>query len=244
MDRSRVPDGLDPLQSCSSCNGRESGLLSRLPLAALEELDAIRQTSTHPKGAVLFVEGQPAGGVFVLCSGRAKLTVSSARGHSLIVRVAETGDALGLSAVMSNAAYEVRAETLEPMRVSFLPRSDFLRLLQRHSEVTLRVAEHLSFELRAAYQQVARIALASTARAKLAGLLLDWAGRDAAHESAGIRFELCLTHEEVGALIGSSRETVTRLLSEFRRRGLIQTKGAFITLPDPTELSQAYWAEF
>lgn len=236
MAQARSPYGLKLIQSCIACPVREHGLFCNLGPEAVQELNAIRQSSVYPAGAVLFVEGQPAQGLYVLCSGKAKLTTSSSQGRAVIVRVAEAGEVLGLSAVMSSAAYEVSAQTLEPAEVNFLPRADFLRFLQSYGEVSVRVAQHLSMELRRAYNQVARIALAPTARAKLAGLLLDWASRDAQPPAKGARFQLLLTHEEIGELIGSSRETVTRLLSDFRRQGLIQTKGSFLILSDLAKL--------
>ncbi|MFQ5776737.1 MAG: Crp/Fnr family transcriptional regulator [Terriglobia bacterium] len=237
MEKNRAPYGLRIIHSCLSCPVREEGLFCQLGPEALAELNAIRQTSVYPKGAVLFVEGQPCRGVFVLCAGKAKLRASSARGRSVIVRVAEPGEVLGLSAALSNTAYEVSAETLEPVQVNFLPREEFLRFLQSHGEVSVRVAQHLSAELRRGYHQLARIALAPTARAKLAGLLLDWAGRNARSDSGTLRFQLHLSHEEMAELIGSSRETVTRILSDFRRRGLLKTKGTLVTLPDPAKFT-------
>ncbi|MFQ5662609.1 MAG: Crp/Fnr family transcriptional regulator [Terriglobia bacterium] len=236
MEKSRAPYGLEVIQSCLACPVREESLFCQLAAEALPALNAIRQTSLYPKGAVLFVEGQPCRGLFILCSGKAKLTASSPHGRSVIVGVAGAGEVLGLSAVMSNAAYEVSAETLEPAQVNFLPRDDFLRFLQTYGEVSVRVAQHLSMELRRAYHQVARIALAPSARAKLVGLLLEWASREAEPASPGVRFQLPLTHEEIAELIGSSRETVTRLLSEFRRKGLIRTRGTVITLLHPAKL--------
>jgi CRP/FNR family transcriptional regulator len=203
---------------------------------ALAELDRIRQTSTYPAGALLFVEGQPCRGLFILCAGKAKLSTSSARGRSLIVRVAEGGEVLGLSATVSNSAYDLSAETLEPTQVSFLPREDFLRFLHKHGEVSVRVAQHLSLELYRAHRQMARIALAPSARAKLAGLLLEWGSLEVQPPPKGATFHLGLTHAEVGELIGSSRETVARLLSQFRRQRLVEVKGTQVTLLDPARL--------
>ncbi len=236
MARGRTSYGLEVIQSCLSCPVREENLFCQLGPQALAGLNAIRQTSVCPKGTLLFVEGQPPRGLFIMCSGRAKLTLTSTGSRSLIVSVADAGEVLGLSAVMSNTAYDVSAETLEFAQVNFIPRDDFLRFLQNHGEISLRVALHLSMELRRAYHQVARIVLAPTARAKLAGLLLDWSGRDNQPTAEGVRFQLHLTHEEIGELIGSSRETIGRLLSDFRRKGLIQTEGMSITIPDPRKL--------
>ena len=236
MGKDRNPYGLEIIQSCLSCPAREDRLFCNLPNAAVSELNAMRQVSVYPKGSVLYVEGQSPRGVFVLCAGSAKLTMTSARGRSLIVRIAEAGEVLGLGPTVANTPHELTAETLEPTEVNFLPRDGVLRFLQGHGEVALRVAQHLSMELRRAYRQAARIALAPTARAKLAGLLLDWASHQARPTSNGACFQLRLTHEEIGELIGSSRETVTRTLQDLCHKGAIQIKGTTVLVPDPTRL--------
>jgi len=236
MKASRTPYGLPIIQSCLSCPVREESLFCDLEPDALQALNAIRRPSVFPKGALLFVEGQPCAGLFVVCAGKAKLAASSPQGRSVIVRVAGAGEILGLSAVMSGTPYEVSAETLEPTEANFLPREEFLRFLRHHGSVSVRMAQYLSQELQRSYHQMARIALAPTAKAKLAGLLLDWASSETPSPATSASFQLRLTHEEIGQLIGTSRETVTRLLNELRRRGLIKTNGKVVTLTDPQQL--------
>ena len=236
MGKDRHPYGLEVIQSCLACPVREDRLFCNLPSAATSELNAMRQASVYPKGSVLYVEGQAPRGAFVLCAGSAKLTTTSARGRSLIVRIAEAGEVLGLASAVANTPYDVTAETLEPTEVNFLPRESVLRFLQNHGEVALRVAQHLSMELQRAYRQAARIALAPTARAKLAGLLLDWANYQARPTSNGATFQLRLTHEEIGELIGTSRETVTRTLQDLCQQGAIQIKGTTVLVSDPARL--------
>lgn len=232
----RSPYGLEVIQSCLACPVREASLFCNLGLGTLEALNAIRRTALYPKGALVFTEGQPCRGVFVLCSGKAKLAAGSAHGRSIIMRVASAGEMLGLAETVANLPYEVSAEVLEPAEVNFLPREEFLQFLQRYGEASVRVAQHLSMELQRAYRQLSRIALAPSARAKLASLLLEWGEQERLAETDTLQFQMRLSHEEIGALIGSSRETVTRLLNDFRRRGWVKTKGAVVTLADPERL--------
>jgi CRP/FNR family transcriptional regulator len=232
----RSPYGLEIIQNCLACPVREESLFCNLGPGPLAALNAIRRTTLYPKGALLFVESQPCRGVFVLCSGKAKLAASSKTGRSVIVRVAGAGEVLGLGAALADRPYELSAETLEPAEANFMPREEFMRFLREHGEVSLRVAQHLGMELHRAYNQLSRIALGPTAQAKLASMLLDLSQSEAARGEGKPEFRLRLSHEEIGALIGSSRETVTRLLGEFRRRGLVKTKGAVIALPDPEKL--------
>jgi len=225
------------IRTCFACPVREDSLFSQLGPEGVAELNAIRQTNLYPKGAVLFLEGQPCCGLYIVCAGKAKLTISSARGRTLIVRISKPGEVLGLAALVSNATHDLGAETLEPTQVNYLPRDEFLRFLHKYGEVSIRVAHYLSSELHRAYRQMARVALAPSAQAKLAGLLLEWGGRETDPPPAGTRFHLDLTHSEIGELIGSSRETIARNLNQFRRQSLIEIKGTVVTLLDPSSLA-------
>ncbi|MFI5071875.1 MAG: Crp/Fnr family transcriptional regulator, partial [Terriglobales bacterium] len=75
-----------------SCPHREDRLFCNLSLPAVQKLGAITSASSYPKGATLFVEGQLPRGVFILCSGRVKLSTTSADGKTLIVRIADPGE--------------------------------------------------------------------------------------------------------------------------------------------------------
>jgi CRP/FNR family transcriptional regulator len=226
---------VDIVESCAVCSAHEC-IFRHLGAEDLAELTALQQRRVVMAGAALFTEGHTPHGLFVLCSGRVKVTASSVAGRTLILRLAGPGDVLGLSAVVLNAAYGVSARALELTQFNFIARDAFLRFLEGRSDLWVRVATHLAAEVHRSHRQVSRIALAPTARAKLAGLLLDWIEGDAGTTGASIRFSLPLTHEEIGELIGSSRETVARLFTQFRRQNLIQARGRFVTVPDRRRL--------
>src|SRR6185369_6018037 len=97
--------------------------------------------------------GEPSRGVFILCSGQARLNATSPDGQTVTLAVAERGEVLGLSNLLSNTPYLFGAETLVPSQVSFIPRLLFLQFMRAHSEVAMRVARHLSMELNRAWEQ-------------------------------------------------------------------------------------------
>ncbi len=235
MARTPAPYGLNVIESCSGCVVHEGEVFCRLERKTLEEWDRLRQTSYYPAGATLFVEGEPPRGLFILCSGQAKLVADSREGKSITLRVARAGQVLGLSSVMAGHPYPVHALTLAPSQVSFIPRRQFLDFLGAHAEVSLRVAEHLSMELHKAWEQARQLALSPSAAAKLAQLLLGLAG-NGTEAKAGIKVYLPMTHREIGEIIGVSRETVARLLGQFRQKGLIGTRGRAVAVLQPREL--------
>jgi CRP/FNR family cyclic AMP-dependent transcriptional regulator len=237
MSGPKGPYNLNVIQSCFGCVLREEGLFCQLPHGALSALNSIRQSTFFPKGTVLFVEGEQARGLFVLCAGKAKLTANSPEGHSLTFRTVEPGEVLGLSSVVSDRPYPATAETLAPCQMGFIPRLEFLRFLRSNSDVSIRVARHLSMELHQAWQQSRMVALAPDTHAKLAQFLIDQAGRHGQTTGDGLRIALNMTHEEIAENIGASRESVSRILKELRNRGIIKVNGGAIVILHPVELT-------
>ena len=224
-----TPYGIQITENCPLCKLRESGFFCQLGKPTLEELEKVKYASAYPQGAVLFVEGQAPRGVYVICSGRVKLSTTSREGKTLIVRIAEAGEILGLHATVSGRPYELTGETLQPCQLDFIRREDFLRFLQHHSDACLNAAQHLSQNCQSAYEMIRSLGLSHSVSEKLARLLLEWA-HDGEATKEGIRIKVSLTHEEIAQLIGTSRETVTRVLSEFREKKLAQLRGSTLTI--------------
>ena len=151
-------------------------------------------------------------------------------------RIAEGGEVLGLSAAVSGRSYIVTAETLVPCQVNFIKRDDFLLFLKENSAASLRVAEHLSNNYNNAFEQVRSLGLSHSASERLAKLMLGWCAKDGKDTAAGTDVKLTLTHEEMAQLIGASRETVTRLLAEFKRKELISIKGSTLLIRDKPKM--------
>jgi CRP/FNR family cyclic AMP-dependent transcriptional regulator len=232
VDGPRGPFNLRIIESCLGCITREEGLFCQLPHAALSTLNSLRQTSFYPKGVLLFVEGQPTQGLYIMCSGEAKLYVTSAEGQSHTLRVVERGEVLGLSSVMADERYPVSAETLSPSQVGFIPRLEFLQFVRANVDVAIRVAKHLSMELGKAWKQTGMLALAPDNHAKLAQFLLERAEKHGQPTAEGLRIALHMTHEEIAQSIGASRESVSRILSDWKQRGVIRMSGGTLTIMD------------
>jgi CRP/FNR family transcriptional regulator, cyclic AMP receptor protein len=216
---------------------KSEDFLSSLSEAGLKTLNSIKFTSGYPKGAVLFNEQEGPRGVFIVSKGRVKLSMTSSEGKSVILRIAEAGEVLGLHAVVSGQPYQASAETLESCEVNFVRREDFVRFLREYPEASLYAAQQLSKNYQVACEQVRSLGLAHSATGKLAGFLLLWASRGQ-HTQQGTRVLLTLTHEEIGQMIGLSRETVTRTMGDFRRRHFVATKGVSLLIQNAGALEQ------
>lgn len=227
----RAPYGLEIIESCITCPHRQDRLFCNLPPAAVQRLAAITSPSSYPKGATLFVEGQEGRGVFILCAGRVKLSTSSIDGKTLIARLSEPGEVLGLPSTVTATPYELTAEVVEPTQANFVSAHDFLNFLREFGEVALRVAQQLGQTYHTALAEMRTIGLSHSAEEKLARFILDMTA-DQKPEKGIVKVKLSLTHEEIAQMIGTSRETVTRVFASFRKKNLLVVKGATLTLRD------------
>ena len=229
------PYGLELNDGCKTCRLRAASYFCQLSPAALKDFDAIKSTATYPKGALLFMERQDARGAFVLCEGEVKLSISSSEGKTLIMRVAKAGEILGLMAAMSGGSYEVTAETIHPCQVAFIRREDFQRFVAKYPEASQGVARQMTMQYQAACEQLRTVGLSASAQEKLARLLLAWsAGIE--QTKGGARIKIPLTHEEIAEFIGTTRETVTRTLSDFKVRHLVAIQGSTMMIPNRAAL--------
>lgn len=234
-DLVRAPYGLSIIESCLSCPHREERLFCNLSGPALQTLARITSPACYPKGATLYVEGQAPRGVFVLCSGRVKLSTTSVDGRTLIVRIGESGDVLGMPATVTGKPYELTADVLEPTQANFIHRQDFLSFLRDHGEAALRVAQQLGEIYNSAVSEMRNIGLSHSVVEKLARFILGLSP----HQDEGkgdIRVTLTLTHEEIAQMIGASRETVTRLFTNFKSKQLLQVKGSTLIIKNKAAL--------
>ena len=232
----RAPYGLNILDNCLTCPIREEHLFCNLPVPAVQKLNEMKSTAIYPKSAVLFIEGQQPRGVFVLCAGKVKLSTSSSEGKTIITKISEPGDVLGLNATISNRPYEVTAEMIEPGQANFISRDALLQFMREYGEVAVRVAEQLSRNYYTAYEEIRTLGLSTSPSEKFAKLLLGWC--KTTNNGDPLQVKLTLTHEEIAEMIGTTRETVSRLFSEFKKRQLVQLKGATLVIRNKAALQK------
>ena len=231
----RGPYGFEQNDSCRTCKLRTAGFFCQLSPQALEDFDAIKSSTTYPEGAVLLLEQGDPRGVFVLCAGQVKLSISSSSGKTLILRIAQPGEILGLMGALSDSPCEVTAETVRPSQVAFIRRGDFLRFASKHPEVYQGVVRQLNSLYSGACEQLRTVALSASAPEKLARLLLDWSS-NGTETAEGTQIRVPLTHEEMAEFIGATRETVTRTLSQFKHRHLVELHGSTMTISNRAAL--------
>lgn len=215
---------------CANCGMRQSCIFSNLPERLMCDLRAMGHVTLYPPNATLLTEGQVPRGVYIACSGRAKFSLQARDGKTIILRIAGNHEVMGLSAVVSGGPSLITVTTIDPCQIKFVESEGLLRLIGRDGRLALACASALAREVTTSFDDVHDLLLARSSTEKLARLLLSWVSDEPRNRELRVTPEF--THEEIAQMIGSSRETVTRLLSEMKRKDLIRLEGTTLVIPN------------
>ncbi len=207
-------------ESDGGSNGSERSRCDS-PISKVRGLNKVKVRKHYARGSVLFAEGQPSSGIYVLCEGKAKVSIASYEGKTLVLGIARPGELLGLNATLTGQPHLATVQTLERCRLEFVSREDLLKLLDRDKRSYMCVAQCLSSELVGLIDHTRLLFLSQSAPERLARLLLKWCDDSGKRTSQGIKITPGLTHEEIAQTISTSRETVTRALNMLKRKHIL-----------------------
>ena len=230
-------NGLCFIENCPACRLKEKTAFCNLSPEALRQLDQISYSVTYPEHSLVFTADSPCHGVFILCAGRAKLSTASRDSKKVMLRAAGAGEVLAVSSVLTGSHYEVTAETLSPATMRLMKREDFLAFVRAFPEVFFPLLRALGQEYQVALQSLRSLAWFPTATARVAQLLLHISEEDRRSDLGG-RVKLLLTQEQIAQMTATSRETVTRLLSQLRRERIISIRGSDLVIRNRAALEQ------
>jgi CRP-like cAMP-binding protein len=211
------------LQRAIDCNIRGNCIFAGLDRLRLAKLGRIQQRSIYPGGSMIFMEGENPEGVFCICSGRVKLSISSFDGRTIITGIAGSGDLIGINALILGKLHILTAEALEIAQLCFIKKDDFLSFLRRNSDVSLRLAKNLSNELYEAYSAVRDVTFKRSYE-RFVELLLKLCRSNCEVTPAGITLTIDLSRDELAEMIGTSTRTLTRVIMKLKYLGLIECR--------------------
>lgn len=225
----KTPYGMPIIGDCINCKVISKDGFCDLPESSLQAWTQVRQNSIYPPGAVLFVEGQRALGAFFICLGRVKLYATAPDGTTVIFKICDAGEFVGLSAAIQGCVHEATAETLEPCALNYVKIADLNRLIGTDGEIARRIVRHLSLEVQAGRCHIRDLRFRDRAIERLACFLAASAGEED-------RLSMRLTHQEIGEILGLARETVTRTIGELKDRQIVRVSGHLIAIIDRNAL--------
>jgi CRP-like cAMP-binding protein len=210
-------------------------ILADLPINDLGMLLANKSEHIYRKGEIIFREGGYPTGIFYITDGKAKKYKSEQDGREQIIYVANTGELLGYHAVLSDGRYPDSATALEESRISFIPREDFLETLHQSDVLNRRLLKTLSHEFAVLANSLSLFAQKSV-RERLALQLIVVREKYKAGSMPGMPVEINMSRDDLASLVGTARENVVRVLSEFKESGIVETKGRRIIVLDINKL--------
>lgn len=213
------------------------GILRGISAELQRELESLSSLSSCPAGAILFVEEQMPEEVFIVLGGRVKQFVISSDDRRLILHIAKPGEILGLTSALTGSPHRATAEAFHPCSLAAIRTSDFLKLMGKSAELFRMVALELGRSYEHACARLRTVGGAPSNTAKVARLLLEWCDDGKLTES-GIQLHLALRHAEIAECIGTSRETVTRILRWLQQRQILTVRGSILTIADPLALEK------
>jgi CRP/FNR family transcriptional regulator, cyclic AMP receptor protein len=234
----RTANGFEIQENCLTCQWRQDKWFCGFSRPGVRRLQRIASLRTHPACTVLYSEGQAPDGIFILCNGKAKISMASTRGNVVMLKVAEKGETLGLEAVLANRPHEETAELLNSCQVKFVPGEEVLPYLTAHNEAALKAALQLNANCRAAREQIRHIGFSVSGREKLARLLIAWTNAGKSDQRQGKTVQVPFTHQEIAQMIGSTRETITRVLNHWKRNKVIEVHGKTFIMKNIEEIER------
>lgn len=200
-------------------------------------IDRLKTSSLYEAGCTAFHETETCHSVFIVCSGRVKLVTASRGGRTLLLRLAGEGELLAAAEAVAGVPYACSAIAAEPTVLAAIPRETFIRLVSSYPELARRLTKSLSEEYGFAREETRFLGFGETSSVRLAHLLISWATDDGTERHQPAHIPAFVTHADLAQAIGSTRETVTRILSDFRHRGVIVREDESIVIRDADELS-------
>ena len=204
-----------------------------------EEIAPLLRGHCYPKDSYLFFQGDPPDALFVLWIGRVKLVRHTDHGRDVVLEVLGPGQMLGEMAVLDGRPYSTTAQTLEEVAVVAIPRRDFFDMLERYPQVSMAVISELSRRLRLASELVRSLAV-DRVEQRIARTLLrlsGLAGTPYEPEEGSMLIDMPLTRQDIAEMTGTTVETAIRVMSRFRKQGLVSSVRGRVVITDPEALA-------
>jgi CRP/FNR family cyclic AMP-dependent transcriptional regulator len=214
---------------------RKSEVLSDLPAEALQILAPNLKIGTYRPRQVIYLPGDRAQGVHFLAAGRIKISKVTRDGKELTLAYRTEGDFFGEPCLLEGGPREEMAEAMDAAVTVEVDRDLLDQLLRHNGTAAYRFARALIMRRKDLETRVEQLIFKDVG-SKLAELLLSLGHDHGIADERGLIVGLKITHQEMANLIGSTRETVSLTLSQFKRKGLIQTEGRKVILADPEGL--------
>lgn len=210
-------------------------VLDQLTSSQLGDLDMTGVTRKLKKGEYIFRSGESSGSVHFLKSGKVKISHMASSGKEVILWFCFAGDIFGLAESMQCGEREVNAQACEPCEVLSISQSGFKAFLFSHPQAMYLLLQVMTSRLRCLSDTLANVAGEQVGK-RLARQLFWLCMRYGRTEGVGVVINVQLTHQEIADMIGATRQTVTSLMNDYKREGILAVNDHVIQIVDKRKL--------
>ena len=214
--------GKEQESRCENCIIRQFNALRAMSREELKHVSDTKTTKIVKKGEPLFEEGDRLKGVYCVRNGVSKLSKLSSNGKDQIVKLATKGEVMGQRSVIAEECSNLSAVAVDDMEVCFIPREAIVSTLQKNPEFTLEVVRHLAHELREADDVIVHMSQ-NTVKQRIAVAFIYLKNNFGEDDDGFLR--LTLSREDIANVVGTATESCIRIISEFKKEGLLKSKG-------------------
>ena len=214
---------------------KSESILTDLPQADLELLLYHKTQKKYKKGEIIFREAAYPDGIFYITDGKVKKYKVDEEGKEQIIYVANSGELMGYHAILSEDRFPDSAAALEESKIAFIPKKDFLDTLRQSDILNRKLLKTLSHEFAVLANSLTLFSRKS-ARERLALQLIVLREKYKVNFKPGMPVEINMGRDDLASLVGTARENVVRILSEFKEAGILTAKGRKITVTDVSKL--------
>ncbi len=218
---------------CENCSIRNANSLRVLSEEELANISNKKTVMSFKKGDILFEEGNYLNGVFCLRNGKCKVTKLSPNGKDQIIRFIKKGELVGERSVLSGSTAHLTVTALEDMEACFIPKEEIELSFKKNTDFSIDITRAICADLDNANISIANLAQKNV-KERLADTLLLFDRTFGVDEDGFLNIKL--SREEIANAIGTATESSIRLLSQFKKEGLIELKGKKIKLLEKVKL--------
>jgi CRP-like cAMP-binding protein len=229
MLRQTTPD-------CHNCPSRLHNPLNCCSSANIGFISQGKISQHYNAGQTIFGEGTRPTGLYCVHAGRVKITKSGGDGKEQIIRLVRQGNILGYRALIADSPHATSAVALSDCTVCLIPKHLISQQLTDNAPFSNALLQVLAADLGNTAERMLHLAY-KPVRERLAEALLLLLRTYHSDETTDRPFTIAISREDLGALMGTTKETTTRMLSEFKHEGLLATRGSAITILAPKQLS-------
>ncbi|MGA9237832.1 Crp/Fnr family transcriptional regulator, partial [Robiginitalea sp.] len=185
------------------------------------------------KGETIFEEGEKLNGVYCVRGGVSKLAKLSPNGKDQIVKLASKGEVLGQRSVVAEENSNLSATAVSDMEMCFIPKEAIVSTLHKNPDFTYEVLRHMAHDLREADDVIVNMSQ-KTVKERIAEALLYMMNNFGEDQEGYLA--LVLSREDIANVVGTATESCIRILSEFKKQGLIKTSGKRMAILEARKL--------